>query len=76
MLAPGNLRRSDAIRLAAGKAVRLFAGTVVFFVVAAIIEGFITPSALPVWAKLAFAGLTGVVMVIYLGFGGSDKASG
>ena len=70
LIAPGNLRRADAIRLAAGKAIRLFAGALPMFVVAAIIEGFITPSPIPAFAKLAFAGLTAIGLVAYLGFAG------
>ena len=74
LIAPGNLRRADAIRFAAGKALRLFAGTLPMFVVAAIIEGFITPSPIPALGKLAFAGLTAVGLVGYLGFGGRPTA--
>jgi uncharacterized membrane protein SpoIIM required for sporulation len=70
LIAPGNLRRADAIRLAAGKALRLFAGALPMFVVAAIIEGFITPSPIPAFGKLAFSGLTLVGLVAYLGFAG------
>lgn len=72
-IAPGNIRRSDALKLAANKALRLFAGAVPLFVIAGIIEGFITPSVLPVWSKLAFAVLTAIGMILYLGFAGSRQ---
>lgn len=75
IIAPGNLRRSDAIKMAAGNAVRLFAVAVVLFVVAGLIEGFVTPSALPQWSKLAFAGLTAVALSAYLGLAGRKDAT-
>ncbi len=73
LIAPGNLRRSDAIRLAAAKALKLFAGALPMFVIAAIIEGFITPSPIPASAKLAFSGLTLLGLVAYLGFAGRSR---
>lgn len=75
MIAPGNVRRADAMRVAAGKALRLFAGALPMFVVAATIEGFITPAAIPNFAKLAFAGVTTVGLAMYLGFAGSGAVS-
>ena len=74
LIAPGNIRRSDALKLAANKALRLFAGTLPLFVIAGIIEGFITPSVLPVWSKLVFAVLTAIGMILYLGFAGSKHS--
>jgi len=61
------------VRLASGKALQLFAGSLPFFVIAAIIEGFLTPSAIPPWSKLAFAGVTVVGLVMYLGFAGERR---
>lgn len=71
IIAPGNMRRADAIPLAAGQALKLFGGSLLLFVVAAMIEGFLTPSAIPPWSKLAFAGVTAIGLVMYLGFAGS-----
>lgn len=75
IIAPGNLRRVDSVRLAAGKALKLFAGAVVFFVVAGIIEGFITPSKLSSMMKLGFAGFTAIALVLYLGLAGRGSTS-
>ena len=75
LIAPGNLRRADSIRLASGRALRLFAGALPMFVVAAIIEGFITPAPIPPFAKLAFSGLTLLGLVAYLGFAGKLRAA-
>ncbi len=73
IIAPGNMRRADAIRIASGKALRLFAGTIPMFVVAGTIEGFITPSVIPIWSKLAFAGITAIGLTAYLGFAGHKQ---
>ncbi len=70
MIAPGNLRRVDSIRIAAVTALKLFAGAVLFFVIAGTIEGFVTPSGLPDRFKLAFGGLTAIALILYLGFAG------
>ena len=70
MIAPGNVRRADAIRIAAGKALRLFAGTIPMLIVAGIIEGFISPSAIPGWSKFVFSGVTALGLILYLGFSG------
>jgi len=75
IIAPGNLRRSDALRAAGRTAIRMFGGAVVFFVIAGIIEGFITPASLPAWFKLMFAGLTAVALVAYLGLAGRQQTS-
>lgn len=75
LIAPGNLRRADAVRIAAAKALKLFAGAVIFFIVAAMIEGFITPSVFPAWTKLTFAGVTAVALIAYLGFAGRQQSA-
>ena len=72
MIAPGNLRRTDSVRIASSQALRLFIGTLPLFVIAALIEGFVTPAAIPNIAKLAFAGLTAIGLVLYLGFAGRN----
>lgn len=70
IIAPGNMRRIDSIRIAAGTALKLFGGAVFLFVIAGIIEGFITPADIPAQFKLVFGGLTAVALILYLGFAG------
>ena len=64
--APGDLPRRDALKLAGGEAAQLMAGVAAMLVLAGLIEGFITPSALPPTFKMAFAALTAVVLAAYL----------
>lgn len=75
IIAPANLRRGDAMRLAGSRAVRLFAGAAVMFVTAAVIEGFVTPSSLAPEFKLAFAGLTAAALVGYFAFAGTGSTA-
>ena len=76
LVSPGLLRRQDALAGAARRAVRLIFGCVPLLVIAGTIEGFVSPSALPVWAKLAVGAATGLLLYGYLlGAGrGQDRA--
>jgi len=71
LIAPGNLRRGDAARVAASIALKLFSGTLPMFVIAAIIESFVSPSVLKPWAKFLFSGITLFGLLCYFGFAGS-----
>lgn len=66
LIRPGTLPRRQALARAGRDAVGLALGTIPMYVVAGIIEGFVTPRAIPHWWKLAVAALTGVVMLPYL----------
>ncbi|MGC2696571.1 MAG: stage II sporulation protein M [Candidatus Angelobacter sp.] len=68
LLFPGLLSRSDALAKAGGEAVRLLMGTVPILIVAGLIEGFISPSALPWQWKFALSGSLGVIFFGYLFF--------
>jgi uncharacterized membrane protein SpoIIM required for sporulation len=58
--------RSVVVRRTAARAGLVAAGTMPLLVVAGLIEGFVTPSGLPIAAKLAVAPLTGVLLALYL----------
>src|SRR4051794_3479189 len=58
--------RSVAVRRAGRDAVLIGVGTMPLLVIAGTIEGFITPSSLPIPVKLAVAPLTGVLLALYL----------
>jgi uncharacterized membrane protein SpoIIM required for sporulation len=64
--APGDLPRRDALKLAGTEAGQLLMGVVLFLIFAGLIEGFLTPTALPPVAKLSFAASSGVLMLLYL----------
>lgn len=66
MLRPGLLTRRAALVVAARRAVLLLLGCVPIFILAGIIEGFISPSPLPVAVKLLVAALSGIALLIYL----------
>ncbi len=76
LLFPGLLKRSDSLAQAGGEAVRLLMGVVPVLVVAGLIEGFISPSALPWQWKFALAGSLAVIFYSYLFFcarGGDEQ---
>jgi uncharacterized membrane protein SpoIIM required for sporulation len=66
LIAPGELSRRDALRLAGRDAVRLLLGTVLLFIVAGFTESFVSPTALPAAYKFAYAGLMAVALVAYV----------
>jgi len=66
ILRPGLLRRGDALAAAARRAVRLLFGCMALLVVAGTIEGFVSPSDLPAWAKFGLGALSGLALYGYL----------
>lgn len=52
VIAPGDVRRSSALAAAARRSVTILLGLMVAFVVAGLIEGFVTPSGLPTAARV------------------------
>lgn len=65
LVRPKEHKRSDALRLAARQAVILVGGTIPMFIAAGLIEGFVTPSAIPEWTKFSIAVLTGATGLLY-----------
>jgi uncharacterized membrane protein SpoIIM required for sporulation len=77
LLFPGLHSRKDALVQSGGEAVRLLMGAVPVLVAAGLIEGFISPSALPWQWKFALAGSLAVIFYSYLFFcarGGADPS--
>jgi uncharacterized membrane protein SpoIIM required for sporulation len=73
ILFPGTLPRRDAIAESGGDAVRLLLGVVPTLVIAGIIEGFISPTATAVTAKLATGAAIFVLFSLYLGRAGRGQ---
>jgi uncharacterized membrane protein SpoIIM required for sporulation len=72
ILMPGDLSRADALRLRGRDAVRLLAGCVPLLVVAAVIEGFISPAPVAPAIKYSVGLLTGVALYAYLLLAGRE----
>ncbi|MFL6374978.1 MAG: stage II sporulation protein M [Pyrinomonadaceae bacterium] len=70
---PGDLTRAQALKKKGMEAARIVIGCACFLVVAGTIEGFLSPSALPAWIKIATGVGTGIAMYSYLLLGGSKE---
>lgn len=65
IIAPGRFTRWEALKRAAPEAATVMLGTVLLFVVAALIEGFVTPAPLPPWPKVWVGIISGILMLAY-----------
>ena len=63
---PGDLTRGQALKKKGMEAAKIVVGCACFLVVAGIIEGFLSPSGLPVAVKIGTGILTGIAMYLYL----------
>ncbi len=63
---PGDLSRADALKQKGLEATKLVIGCACILVLAGIIEGFLSPSKLPIWIKVFTGILTGSTMLVYL----------
>jgi uncharacterized membrane protein SpoIIM required for sporulation len=63
---PGDLTRAQALKKKGMEAAQIVIGCACFLVIAGIIEGFLSPSNLPVWVKIGTGVLTGIAMYLYL----------
>ena len=66
LLFPGMLSRRDSLAMTGVQAVKLVVGTIPMLAVAGVIEGFVSPSGLPVGLKFALAGVLAALLVTYL----------
>jgi len=77
LLIPGQRRRLDALRENAAEAVQLITGAMVMLVLAAVIEGFWSASAVSAEGKYLFGALWWLLVILYFslaGRGGADAA--
>jgi len=70
LLMPGRRTRADALREEGITAAGLTGGALVLLVIAGLIEGYISPAAIPVSLKYAFSALVGAITFLYLGTSG------
>lgn len=66
IIRPGLLTRSAALRVAAQRAIVIMVGCIPLLIIAGTIEGFISPSALPVWVKAVVSLGSGLALYSYL----------
>jgi uncharacterized membrane protein SpoIIM required for sporulation len=69
LLVPGNYSRAYQLKYQAKRSVQLLLGTIPLFVIAGIIEGFITPAAIPLGAKYIVAFITVIGLILYIVIG-------
>lgn len=69
LFVPGSFSRSYQLKEQAKRSVQLLLGTIPLFVIAGIIEGFITPTALSLETKYIVALITVVGLVLYVAIG-------
>lgn len=69
LFVPGPYSRGYQLKQQAKRSVQLFLGTIPLFVIAGVIEGFITPAAISLEAKyiVAFITLFGLILYVYIG---------
>lgn len=67
LLFPGLLSRRESLVLAGGEAVRLLAGTIPMLVVAGILEGFVSPTGVPVAIKFGISAALLTLLWVWLG---------
>lgn len=73
ILLPGRRTRREVLGTRGREAVSMIGGTALMLVVAGLIEGFVSPSALPREIKLAFAAVAAMATVVYFAFAGHGE---
>ncbi|MCC3357281.1 stage II sporulation protein M [Bacillus sp. REN16] len=66
LLVPGPYTRGYQLKVQAKRSVQLLLGTIPLFIIAGIIEGFITPATISLEAKYAVALLTVIGLILYI----------
>ncbi|MCP3740075.1 stage II sporulation protein M [Rossellomorea sp. BNER] len=69
LFVPGHYSRGHQLKQQAKRSVQLLLGTIPLFVIAGVIEGFITPAAISLEAKYIVAFLTVVGLILYIVIG-------
>jgi uncharacterized membrane protein SpoIIM required for sporulation len=69
---PGDLSRAQALKKKGMEAAKLVIGCAVLLFFAGIIEGFLSPSALPAWIKFGTGITTGIALYCYLLLAGEE----
>lgn len=79
LIMPGSLRRVDALKYHSRGAVRIMYGVVIMLIIAALIEGFVTPikvdgnQQVVDYLKIGFSVVLGFLMIVYFSFAGRGR---
>jgi uncharacterized membrane protein SpoIIM required for sporulation len=73
LLFPGALPRGESLVRAGRLSAKLFFGTIPLLLIAGLIEGFISPSDLPIGLKFGLAAGSLTLLVLYLAFSGKSE---
>jgi uncharacterized membrane protein SpoIIM required for sporulation len=73
LLFPGALPRGESLVRAGKRSAQLFFGTIPLLLIAGLVEGFISPSDMPVPMKFALAAGLLTLLGLYLGFAGKSQ---
>lgn len=77
LVAPGDRTRVTALTDEARRAIVIVVGLVLVFLVAGLLEAFVTPSALPTWARVGTGAVVEVAFIAYVvGFGRAAAVDG
>jgi len=66
LIAPGRYSRKDALVLAGRDACKMMVGTIPMFIIAGILEGNVSHSSLPHWAKFSLAAAQFIAILFYI----------
>lgn len=66
LFVPGQFSRAYQLKVQAKRSVQLLIGTIPLFVIAGLIEGFITPAAIPLSVKYSVACITVIGLILYI----------
>lgn len=69
LIAPGSFTRGYQLKTQAKRSVQLLLGTIPLFIIAGIIEGYITPAAIPLEMKYLVAFITVIGLILYVAIG-------
>jgi uncharacterized membrane protein SpoIIM required for sporulation len=73
LLFPGALPRGESLVRAGQKSAQLFFGTIPLLLIAGLIEGFISPSNMPIALKFSLAAALFTLLVLYLAYVGKSE---
>lgn len=79
LIMPGNLKRMDALQYHSHDAIQIMYGVALMLIIAALIEGFITPiridgvQGIVDYLKIGFSVLLGILLIIYFSFAGRPR---